>query len=167
MNPYYFEQPIAPLVASAGRGIRLRDVVGKIQKISRRCDCLLIEGSGGLLVPLGPGFTVADLIRSLNCRVIVVARNRLGTINHALLTLSALRSYGVKRNAVRVVLMAQGKKDLSSRTNRQVLAKLLKSVPVLEVPFLGSQASSRAKISESSRKFGQMLKKLSGKNRSV
>lgn len=165
MNPYYFEQPVAPLVVQKrGRGIRLRDVVGKIQKISRRCDCLLIEGSGGLLVPLGPGFTVADLIRSLNCCVIVVARNRLGTINHTLLTVSALSAHGLKREVIRVALMVQGRKDLSSRTNQQVIAKLLKPIPVFGVPFLGTKASSRSKIVRSSPKLRNILKKMVAKN---
>jgi dethiobiotin synthetase len=162
MNPYYFSHPVAPLVAQRGRRmIRLREVIGKIRSVSNKCDCLLIEGSGGLLVPLGPDFTVADLIRGLKCRVIVAARNRLGTINHTLLTVSALAGYGMKRDAIKVVLMGQGKKDLSSQTNRGVLAKLLKPVPVLEVPFLGAGISNRSKISKGSRNLRNILKQLS------
>jgi dethiobiotin synthetase len=168
MNPYYFEKPVAPLVAQKGRRpIRPGEVIKKIRKVSRRCDCLLIEGSGGLLVPLGPGFMVADLIGGLNCRVVVVARNRLGTINHTLLTISALLEYGVKRDALSVVLMSQGRKDLSSRTNRRVLADLLKTVPVLEIPFLIAKISSRAEILRSSRKLGKILKKLAARSEPV
>src|SRR5271165_6767216 len=86
MNPFYFKQPVAPLVAAATRpAIRPGEVLKKIRLVATRCDCLIIEGSGGLLVPLGSGFTVADLIAGLDGRVVVVARNRLGTINHTLL----------------------------------------------------------------------------------
>jgi dethiobiotin synthetase len=163
MNPYYFKMPVAPLVEQkGGREIRLGEVIGKIRKVRDRCDCLLIEGSGGLMVPLGPGFMVADLIRSLKCRVIVVARNRLGTINHTLLTTSALAAYGVKRDAIDVVLMAQERKDISSRTNRRLLAELLRPVRVLEVPFLGAGISSPSRISGKNRKVGIILKRLTG-----
>jgi dethiobiotin synthetase len=103
----------------------------------------------------------------LNCRVVVVARNRLGTINHTLLTISALLEYGVKRDALSVVLMSQGRKDLSSRTNRRVLADLLKTVPVLEIPFLIAKISSRAEILRSSRKLGKILKKLAARSEPV
>jgi dethiobiotin synthetase len=165
MNPYYFEKPVAPLVAQKGRrAIRPGEVIENIRKVSRRCDCLLIEGSGGLLVPLGPGFMVADLIGGLKCRVIIAARNRLGTINHTLLTVSALLEYGVKHDAMSVVLVSQGRKDLSSRTNRRVLADLLKTIPVLEIPFLGARISGRAEILRSSRKLGKILKKLAAKS---
>src|SRR5262249_51966743 len=82
INPFYFREPIAPLVAARKRHIKIRlpDVLRAISDILARCECLLIEGSGGLLVPLGEGYTVADLISKLNCEVIVVSRNRLGTI---------------------------------------------------------------------------------------
>src|ERR1700722_15876817 len=54
MNPFYFKQPIAPLAASLGKRkkIPLNLVVEKIRAVARKCDVLLVEGSGGLLVPL-------------------------------------------------------------------------------------------------------------------
>jgi dethiobiotin synthetase len=147
MNPFYFEKPVAPLVAQKGRrAIRLGDVIEKIAKIRSQCDCLLIEGSGGLLVPLGPDFLVVDLIAKLKCRVVVAARNRLGTINHTLLTSGALLAHGLKQKDISVVLMSQRTKDASCRSNRELLAKLLNPVPVLEIPFLGDRISSRSEI---------------------
>ncbi|MCC2545428.1 dethiobiotin synthase [Hymenobacter sp. BT175] len=56
---------------------------------------LVVEGAGGLLVPLAPGFLVADLIGQLGLATIVVSRNYLGSINHTLLTLEALRQRGL------------------------------------------------------------------------
>ena len=63
-----------------------------------RCDVLLVEGSGGLLVPLGKNYTVRgpDLEAPLP-RLLSSARNRLGTINHTLLTVKALQAVGIKR----------------------------------------------------------------------
>ncbi len=165
MNPFYFAKPVAPLVAQKGRrGIRLGEVVDKIEKIRRRCDCLLIEGSGGLMVPLGLDFLVADLIAKLKCRVIVAARNRLGTINHTLLTVEALQARGLKRKDFSVVLMSQRTKDFSCLTNREVLAKLLNPVPVLEIPFLGGRISTGKAIVRSVARLGKPLRALAGVN---
>jgi dethiobiotin synthetase len=138
MNPFYFPEPVAPLVSEKMRRktIRLKEVLARIQSIKAKCETLLIEGSGGLLVPLGRGFTVADLIAQLDCQVVVAARNRLGTINHTLLTIGALREIGqVPRT---VVLMGCAKADVSSRTNRETLTELLRPMRVFEVPFLGN-----------------------------
>ena len=171
MNPFYFAKPVAPLVAQKGRrAIRPGDVVGKIGKIRSRCDCLLIEGSGGLLVPLGPDFLVADLIATLKCRVIIAARNRLGTINHTLLTAGALRARGSKEKELSVVLMSERTKDSSCVTNRGVLAELLNPVPVVEIPFLGSRIWSKAAIIRSHhrlKKTLQMLARLNGFGQSI
>jgi dethiobiotin synthetase len=166
MNPFYFAKPVAPLVEQKNRrAIRHREVISKIGEVCKRCDCLLVEGSGGLMVPLGPGYMVADLITGLNCRVIVVGRNRLGTINHTLLTLGGLVAFGVKQRDVSVVLMSQRIKDVSCRTNRSVLEELLHPVPVLEIPFLGKGICNRMGVVRSHAKLKQpleMLVKLNG-----
>lgn len=57
---------------------------------------LVVEGAGGLLVPLAPGFLLVDLLVQLNLDVIVVSRHYLGSINHTLLTLEALHARGVR-----------------------------------------------------------------------
>jgi dethiobiotin synthetase len=161
MNPFYFAKPVAPLVAQKGRrAIRLGEVIEKIRKVRSRCDCLLIEGSGGLLVPLGPDFMVADLITNLKCRVIVAARNRLGTINHTLLTAGALLARGLRRQDLSVVLMSQRTKDSSCATNQDVLTELLNPVPVLKIPFLGSRISSKGAIARSCLKLKPILGRL-------
>jgi dethiobiotin synthetase len=163
MNPYVFKQPIAPLVATQKnrRNIPLRDVVEWIQRVGKKCERLIIEGSGGLLVPLGKGYTVADLIGKLDCRVIVVARNRLGTINHTLLTVEHLQSIGLKRAALTVVLMSSRSPDISSRDNESTLKELIRPAKVLGIPFLGSQATiSSKRIRKSYSQISNMTKKL-------
>src|SRR3954468_317583 len=74
VNPYYFPEPVAPLVSARKhrRVIPLPAVLGVIQNVANQCDMLVIEGSGGLLVPLGEGYAVADLITALSCEVLVV-----------------------------------------------------------------------------------------------
>ena len=114
---------------------------------------LLIEGSGGLLVPLGEGYTVLDLILRLRCHVLVVSRNQLGTINHSLLTLSAL-SRGAdgwrsraQRGRQRFPVHQNGPDgstlaDISSRTNARVLREWIGAVPLIQLPYLGAKIGS-------------------------
>ena len=120
------------------RKIGLNDVVDRIRQTARRSERLIVEGSGGLLVPLGEGYTVADLIGRLQCPVAVVARNRLGTINHTLLTVGALRKMGVNR--LQVVLMNRARSDSFSHSNERVLRQILAPVRLFSVPFMGPGA---------------------------
>src|SRR5688572_7760332 len=74
LNPYYFPEPVAPLVAARKhhRRIPLDEAVHRIDEAAARCDLLLVEGAGGLFVPLGPRYSVAHLIGRLKCPVVVV-----------------------------------------------------------------------------------------------
>lgn len=140
INPFYFGQPVSPAADAGARKIRSLDIVlGKIRAMGKRCDVLLVEGIGGLMVPLGEKYTVADLISRLKCPVLVVGRNRLGSINHTLLTVKALQAVGVKR--VRVVLGEDKKADISARTNCKIIEKMAGTGPVFSIPDLGSRAS--------------------------
>ena len=140
VNPFYFPEPLAPLVAARKRRqrIQLPQVLRTIRRMEKRCERLIIEGSGGLLVPLGEGFTVADVIASLDCDVVVVARNKLGTINHTLLTVEALRARSVMR--FKVVLMGQSTPDCSARNNATILRETIANVEVFSLPHLGAGA---------------------------
>lgn len=162
VNPFYYSAPLAPWVAvqyeNCGKHVSLKMVLKKISEQKKRCDVLLIEGSGGVLVPLGPGYTVLDLIAALNCEVFVVAKNKLGTINHTLLTVSALQTAGIERLAI--TLMALKKRDFSTRTNLDVLRKWVKSerrLRVTEVPFIGNRASSLRGITRAEKKIKKVL----------
>ena len=140
ITPFFFAEPLAPLVAARrhDRAIRLPDVLQQIKRVAIRCQCLLVEGIGGLLVPLAEGFTVRDLIARLQCDVIVVSPNRLGTINHTLLTVEALKT--IENKGLKVVLMSHKNQDASAGSNRRVLTELLAPTPVLPVPFLGANS---------------------------
>jgi dethiobiotin synthetase len=157
INPFYFPEPVAPLISARKRKrvISLGEVVREIKKIAARCECLLIEGSGGLLVPLGEKFLVIDLIKRLNCEVIVVSRNQLGTINHTLLTVSALKRYRVKN--IVIALMSTRKKDASTKTNGGMLRELLKPIAVFELTFLSKKANEIEVLKNSHKKVKKTL----------
>lgn len=165
-NLFYFPEPVAPLVAARkhGRKIRLAEVVRHIRKIASRCETLLVEGAGGLLAPLGEGFNLRDLIVRLqaqfNVQVIVVAGNKLGVINHALLTVQVLKQAGVKRVSVVLTETRPGqKKDLASVTNPKILNELLET-DVAKVPFLGRNCEKNGRLKKHLKFFKKTLARI-------
>lgn len=162
MNPYCFAEPVAPwtVLRREGRIIRSADVLRRIRAIAARCECLLVEGSGGLLVPLSRKLFVADLIRHLECETIVVARNRLGTINHTLLTVALLKQ--IRAKSMRVALMGIHSPDPSAATNRQVLEELLAPVPVHEIAYFGSRAFDADAVKKNSKRIKKTLARMAG-----
>ncbi len=97
INPYSFLQPVAPHIAAshAGVPINFERIVESYKELSTLADIVIVEGAGGLLVPLGENTDMADLAARLELPVILVVGMRLGCLNHALLTLSAIRSRGL------------------------------------------------------------------------
>ncbi|MES2329739.1 MAG: dethiobiotin synthase [Bacteroidota bacterium] len=97
---YRLKTPASPHIAAAKDGIEIdldtitQNATSLVQSIAPKP--LIIEGAGGLLVPLTSSLMVADLIKSLNARVILVSRNYLGSINHSLLTAAYCRSHGIE-----------------------------------------------------------------------
>jgi dethiobiotin synthetase len=134
--PYRFREPLAPCIAAerAGVSIDIDKLIDIYDEISSACDVTLVEGAGGLMVPILPGYSYADFARVLKLPLIVVAANRLGVINHLLLTLEhascgGLSVLGYVLNRVSI------ENSLAAETNRQVLAGLT-GVPCLgELPF--------------------------------
>jgi dethiobiotin synthetase len=98
VNPYAFEPAIAPHIAAAQCGVRIE--LEKIQQaytaLTDQADCVLVEGVGGWQVPLNGSATMADLAVQLGLDVILVVGMRLGCLNHALLTVTAIQSSGLK-----------------------------------------------------------------------
>ena len=94
VNPICFREPMAPHAAAqrARRPIRLDVVSAAFRELARRHAFIIVEGVGGVLVPLTSRATVVDLIKQLRLPAIVVARPGLGTLNHTLLSLQALRA---------------------------------------------------------------------------
>jgi dethiobiotin synthetase len=181
INPFYFSEPIAPLVAARihRRRIPLAKVlqhihsvlgrvsspiknqsrfgigISKTRKSKIKTPFLLIEGSGGLLVPLGEGYTVLDLIAALNCEVVVVSRNKLGTINHTLLTIRALQQAGIRK--LSVALMDRKTKDVAGGSNYKFLAELLAPLPVHSIPFLRSSCRTAAAVKKNATSLERLL----------
>jgi dethiobiotin synthetase len=131
INPCTFELPLAPEAASGleGKAVDLGAIDHAYQRIVESHDITIVEGAGGILVPIEEGFFFADLIKKWDLPVLIVSRLGLGTINHTLLTLRSLETRGVR--VIGVVLNdTEGKDDVAARTNPGMLRKYL-TVPLL------------------------------------
>jgi len=97
INPYCFEPAIAPHLAAkqAGTSISLTRIRECYLALGGLADRIVVEGAGGLLVPLGPHADWGDVVRILELPVVLVVGMRLGCLNHALLTAEAIRSRGL------------------------------------------------------------------------
>ena len=95
--PYRFRLPASPHLAAAREGRRVEAAVigAAYRRLASRHDAVLVEGAGGFLVPLAEGLLTGDLAASLGLSALVVVGNRLGCVNHALLTVEAIRRRGV------------------------------------------------------------------------
>jgi dethiobiotin synthetase len=97
VNPYCFAPPIAPHIAARQAGVTIRMAVIKKNyvRLGRNADLVVVEGAGGLLVPLGSTLSAADIPARLALPVVLVVGLRLGCLNHALLTVEALQARGL------------------------------------------------------------------------
>ncbi len=98
INPYCFAPPVAPHIAAreAGATLRMALIAKSYAQLARRADVVVVEGVGGLLVPLGRTLNAADIPLRLDLPVVLVVGMRLGCLNHALLTVEALQARGLR-----------------------------------------------------------------------
>lgn len=98
INPYSFLDPIAPHIAARNSGVSIdfARILTSYHELASQADIVIIEGTGGFRVPLNNNQDIADLALQLNLPVILVVGMRLGCLNHALLTASAIETCGLK-----------------------------------------------------------------------
>ncbi len=144
INPVYLRHPLAPSVAA--RLERRRIDVGKIHSAFRVLSSgfrpLLVEGAGGLLVPIRRDYFVADLARDLGLPVVIVARLSLGTINHTLLTVRQARAAGLTVAGI-ILNDTLGRRGVAEHTNVRVVPQLA-GVPLLGVVAHAAQPDVRS-----------------------
>ncbi|WP_129125672.1 dethiobiotin synthase [Geomonas oryzae] len=101
-TPYLLRAPLAPSVSASQDGVRINFQVIKeaYDRLAQKHEFVIVEGAGGLMVPLAGGLLVADLALHLGLPIVVVARPNLGTINHTLLTTFTARTMGLKVKGV-------------------------------------------------------------------
>lgn len=151
--PTALRDPLAPLVAARREGvsIRLRDLEEAYHRIRAEHDVTLVEGAGGLLVPIAVGLDYARLAARLGTPLIVVVASRLGAINHALLTVRHARALGLQVLGYIVNFLSPAP-DLAADTNVEVLHELL-GPPLGVVPYQAELAVTEATRARLARTF--------------
>jgi len=138
INPFRFELPVAPNVAArqVGASVDLEHIDQCYHALAEAHEFMVVEGVGGLLSPVSDQATCADLAMRLRLPLLVVVPNRLGCLNHCLLTLEAART---RRLDVRGVVLNDGVAsavDASTTTNGQELRRLVGRRYVGDIPRL-------------------------------
>lgn len=137
VTPYQLKYPLAPMVSSEMEGIVI-DIskIGKVFKhLSSMHEFMIVEGVGGLMVPIKEGIFLSDLILLLDIPVLIVARGSLGTINHTLLTLEYARSKGIKVEGL-VINMNKKEIGFQEEASLQALKRLSGIDKITVVPFV-------------------------------
>jgi len=162
VNPVWLRKPLAPLVAARleKKKIDFRKIRESYSALSTQHSALLVEGAGGLMVPIGRGkknggmgewgngrgggvaignhfhiFHVVDLAKKMGLPLLIVAGNRLGVLNHALATVECARVRGLKVAGIVLDEVGDAPRNLAQRTNAAVLRETT-GLAVAEFPFL-------------------------------
>lgn len=170
INPYFAKKTLAPVVAFK---LERKDIdIGRIKeafkKLSSRHQFMIVEGIGGILVPIKNNYSVLDLIVDLDLPIIIVSRPGLGTINHTLLTIKAARDYGIE--IIGVIINNIIKKGICERTNPSIISRLgnvsilgeishLDSIGLKELTWVSKKINLDVILNEPTRKDIQYLEK--------
>ena len=135
--PVSLADPLAPLVAArrANTSVDLRVIDGAFEKLCAGSDAIVVEGAGGLLVPITEDESFASLFGRWDLDLVIVAPNRLGTINHTLLTVLAAQKYGLRIRAIVLNTITDQPDGTAERTNLGLLRELLPNIRVIPFAF--------------------------------
>ena len=158
INPITLEEPLAPLVAARRAGVSTADwrarAHGAIDDLASCHDVVLVEGVGGLEVPIGEDeggiWTARDFAANLDCPIVLIARRALGTLNHTLLSVKAAPHI---KALVFNDAAPTTEADVATRTNVELLREMT-ALPVwAQVPFLGDGRDDVALLENTAREF--------------
>jgi len=131
VNPVWLKTPAAPIVGSLMEkvDIDIDHILAAFHSLQNRVEHVIVEGVGGWMVPIQRNYFVSDLAAVMKLAVMAVAYNRLGCLNHAVLTVQSILGHGLR--CVGLVLNnAQETGDIAALTNADILKKIL-DVPLL------------------------------------
>ena len=134
LNPVWLQSPVAPSVAAQIEQVEidLRKIQNCFRNVSERFDTVIVEGVGGWLVPITADLFVGDFAKQLDLPVAIVAENRLGCLNHVLLTLESVQRRGLVCAGV-ILKSANGPTDLAQSTNETELRRLLADINLVAI----------------------------------
>jgi len=133
ITPFTFKKPLAPYMAAKleGKSVRIEQVIRHWENIKGKHEFFIVEGAGGISVPLGEDFLASDLIKALELPIVIVARPNLGTFNHIFLTVQYAKSLGLAIAGV-VINGKNEHSDIAEKTNPELIEKFC-GVPILGI----------------------------------
>lgn len=132
VNPVNLSEPVAPAASTDRVTIDFDQLCEAYEDLVGRSELVFIEGAGGWVVPVDETRTMVDLAVQLGQPVLIVAANRLGVMNHTLLTLTAVRAAGLECMGVLLNTFGESGEDVSREMNAEVLRQHLGEVPLFE-----------------------------------
>lgn len=134
INPVCFKTPVAPMIAARieKNKINVQRITYAYRKLCDLHEFLVVEGIGGASVPITKDYSVADLIVELGLPAVIVARPGLGTINHTLLTVEALKNRGIETIGIIINNFKIDANDKSVKTNPEIIAEIT-NLPILTI----------------------------------
>ena len=146
VGPVVLDEPLAPMMAAlrAGVTIDLNVLDHARDALSAERDLLLVEGAGGILAPITRDYSFANLFKRWGADLIVVSGNRLGVLNHTLLTIRAAESEGLTVRAVILTDFSGREPSIAEATNYDALVALLPKYPIHRFPWIDRLDDSSA-----------------------
>lgn len=125
VNPYRFSRPLAPFAAATLERKRIKPnrIIDAFRELSQKHEFMIVEGAGGIMVPLCEQYLYLDLAQELNLPVVVIARPGLGSINHTLLTIAALKQRKIDILGVFINSSHPHKTGIAEKTNPEIIEK--------------------------------------------
>ena len=142
--PYVLDQPAAPhlIAKSQGLDLEMNIIVEAFRNIQKHADCMVVEGAGGLLIPLNENEDLSDFAKAIGLPIILVVGMKLGCINHALLTYEAIKARNLKiagwvanTLADEMPLLQENLQALQSRIDSPFLGLIPKLPNALQKPI--------------------------------
>ena len=132
INPVHLQNALAPAVSAMleNRTVDCAALIEGYQKLAAKHEVVIVEGAGGWEVPLADGYRISDLAADLALPVVVVAANRLGALNHTLLTIAAIRARDLECAGI-YLNQLEDEMDTAMITNKGVIEELT-GVPLLD-----------------------------------
>lgn len=132
VNPVYLNTAVAPYVAGMleNRAVDPAELIAGYENLAKKHAQVIVEGAGGWEVPIAADYRVSDLAADLKLPVVLVAGNKLGALNHIILTVNAIRAKGLVCAGI-VLNQLEDEMDTAMITNKGVVEDLT-GVPLLE-----------------------------------
>ncbi len=150
ITPIKFKIPASPFACEKAekKKVDLENIFDAYKQICRSCDFVIAEGIGGVKVPITDDFDVLDLAKALKLPVVIVARAQLGTINHTLLTIEAVRNKGLLLAGIIINGYDEETNDYAERSNAEIIKKLGKVKILAVVPYDKKSSIEKKKLGQ-------------------